>query len=323
MSFFSTHASIRPKSIVVYSKWNGGRRFNKSPLTPPTSFNYTKGLLSYQSTKRLKKALELLIYTAKYKTVFVKSTNSYFRYKLNFVTLTLPSKQIHTDRQIVKDCLSPFLEAWQKGRKGFLYVWKAEVQDNGNLHFHITTNSFIHYEKLRKRWNKAVEKLGYVTRSSLQNPNSTDVHAVQNKSNLASYLASYMSKKDLYTKALKRYHSIFDKYHKESLNVSIQLPKNYFLHIKRKLDCRSWSASKVLLSPPPTSDYELERECKSWKMLEMLKNHAIESDYCTSYLFEEYDLKLFPEFKKRFDEYYKKLLETQSINVISETVESI
>lgn len=323
MSYFSTHASIRPKSIVVYSKWNGDRRLQYNLLKPPKKNDYSHSHLTYQSQKRMKKALELLIYTAKYKTVFVKATNSHFRYKLNFVTLTLPSRQMHTDREIVKNCLSPFLENWQNGRKGFLYIWKAEVQHNGNIHFHLVTNSFIHYLKLRKRWNKAINKLGYVDRSNSDNPNSTDVHAVEGKKDLASYLAKYMNKKDIYSKVLQRYHRLFDKYHKACENQAVKLPKNYFRHIKRGVTCRLWSASKALLSQPPSSCRENDSNAISWKMLEKLQPYAIESDYCYSYFLEDYDLDKFPEFHQLFKEHFAKLLDTQERNVINESINAL
>jgi hypothetical protein len=42
------------------------------------------------------------------------------------------------------------------------YVWKAESQDNGNIHFHIVTNIFIDHKIIREAWNRIIEKFGYI-----------------------------------------------------------------------------------------------------------------------------------------------------------------
>lgn len=203
---------------------------------------------SRASATRLRNALEALIYTAKWKSLYIKSTKSYFRYKINFITLTLPSKQIHSDQEIQREVFSKFMEAWAKRRPGLLYVWKAECQDNGNVHFHVTSNAFYHYEKLRRDWNKAINKLGYVDRSGLDSPNSTDVHAVSKVKNLAGYMIKYLSKSDNYTRVLIRYHRRFKVQLRENPDSSFQLPTNYFKFIKRKVTSRLWGASKPLLA---------------------------------------------------------------------------
>lgn len=320
MSYFTTHASIRPSSICVYSKWEGMRNRNLLIQQLNKGKGYQKGVLTSQSSRKLKNALELLIYTANYKTVFVAKTGTYFRYKLNFITLTLPSKQIHSDNLIISLILSPFLESWAKHRKGFLYTWKAEVQANGNIHFHLLTNSFIHYKKLRKRWNKACEKLGYVTRSGIDDPNSTDVHALENKKNLAGYLVSYMNKKDIYSKALLRWLKMHKKSLADATRCVVHLPKNYFKHIKRSLNCRVWSASKLLLSKPPSFGLDDATDTQSYKMLALLQDHAIKTDFTYLYLLEDMDIGLFPELSKTMKKHYKGLIEEQSKNIIAESI---
>ena len=323
MSFFSTHASLRPSSICVYSKWNGERRYRPNPFNSYQIKSYQSGFLNKNSSKRLKNALELLIYTAKYKTVFVKKTGTNFRYKLNFITLTLPSKQCHPDNIIISSCLSPFLESWAKHRAGFLYVWKAEIQANGNIHFHILSNSFIHYKKLQKRWNKAVEKLGYVSRCKVEDPNSTDVHALQNKRNLASYLITYMNKKDIYSKQLLRYLKTYKKQLSDKERAYNTLPKNYFKHIKRKLNCRAWGASKALCIKPPSMNLEWIEDSVSYKMLVALQGYALKTEYTHLYLLEDIGLENFPEFERHMKEYYSSVMNAQEKNVISESIKEI
>jgi hypothetical protein len=157
---------------------------------------------------------------------------------------------VHTDNEIANGILKPFLRWWRDRNPALLYVWKAEVQDNGNIHFHVTSNSFIHHEVLRRHWNKKCELLKYTSRSRSTNPNSTDVHAVKNVRNLASYLCAYITKKDLYTKPLKRYHKRYGKALLADTSEVFHLPKNYLLGLKREVKCKIWDASKLLLEGP-------------------------------------------------------------------------
>ena len=43
------------------------------------------------------------------------------------------------------------------------YVWKAELQKNQNIHFHLTTNIFIHHATIRTLWNNCINRLGYIS----------------------------------------------------------------------------------------------------------------------------------------------------------------
>lgn len=320
---FETKALIRPSSIVVYNQYVGERRNKLLPILTARAVNAGNGLLSVNASRRFRLCIENLIYTATYKTVFVRSTEKYFRYKCNFVTLTLPSLQVHTDAEIVRLVLSPFLEAWQKRRPGFLYVWKAEVQDNGNIHFHLTTNSFIHYDKLRMRWNKAINKLGYVDRSTSPDPNSTDVHAVSNIKNLAAYMVSYMNKKDLYTKPLKRYFKTYGKRLKDENRTVCHLPKNYFNRLKRRVSCAVWGASKCLSNKGAKVDYLDAEHRIAWKVLERLKDDAIQKDYVYIYPLEFDALKALTTFNKAYMDHFKKLVSIQDRVSKYEVIETL
>lgn len=320
---FETCALVKPSNITVYSKYLGERRRSKSPPLRSEDNSYAKAFVSRKASQRFKAALENLIYTAKWKTVWVRATNSYFRYKVNFITLTLPAPQEHTDNEIVKVCLSPFLENWQKRRPGFLYAWKAEVQDNGNIHFHLITNAFIHYKRLRKLWNKSVEKLGYVSRSSAADPNSTDVHALDNKKDIAGYLVSYLNKKDLYKKPLKRYFQIYGDRLKKLDAPAFKLPRRYFTFLKRGLTCRAWSASKMLLDKGFTSsEYDRQYE-HDWRMLVRLKEYAIQKDYITIYPLDKDCLRYFPGFSQALTSHFDRLIQEQKKAAINETIEDL
>jgi hypothetical protein len=80
------------------------------------------------------------------------------------------------------------------------YIWKAEVQKNGNIHFHILQETYVHHSDLRALWNSCQDKLGYVQeftdRVHKENPNSTDIHALKGVRNVEAYVSKYMSKFD-------------------------------------------------------------------------------------------------------------------------------
>lgn len=197
---FIRNLSIQPHKVsFYYSCLQGFRsstrhRLNQSNLDD----NEHKGKVSKAAQKKIENAVAWLLYSAKPKKVFDKSTGKSFSFRLNFITLTLPATQVHSDTEITDKCLKNFLDVWRKNQKGLAYVWKAETQANGNLHFHLVSNQFLHYEKLRKWWNKSVELLGYVSSFELKhkhrNPNSVDVHSVKHVRKIVSYLGKYMCK---------------------------------------------------------------------------------------------------------------------------------
>lgn len=308
---FEVRASIRPRSITVYSQYLLDKRHSVKS-TMPLAVSRDAGIVQSQKARaRMRTALDILIYTARYKTVFVKSTGTHFRYKINFITLTLPSSQCHTDKEIISKIFSPFMEAWVKRSPGLLYVYKIEVQDNGNLHFHVVTNTFYHYKKLRDDWNRACNKLGYVDRSGLDNPNSTDVHALSNKGDIANYLTSYMSKKDLYKKPLKRWLQVYKSKLQDPEREVVVLPSRYFEMIKRRVTSNTWNASKLLLNFKVTSVFD--RSQVAWRMLEIMKqnNCFIHKDYVDILLIEKNCFTEFPEFKKLIDERLKEVRAAQ------------
>lgn len=195
--------------------------------------NATKGVLSKKATGKLKNAINWLVVSSKSKMIKNPKSGKFFSFKINLITLTLPSEQIVSDNKIKSDLLNPFLVLLRSRYDFQNYVWKAEAQENGNIHFHITTDTYIPHEELNFLWNRLLKKKGYMqayrdkfrfmsfdnykqfsneytnatlsdikkrfefgTATNWERPNSTDIHAVKNVKDLAAYLASYMSKKE-------------------------------------------------------------------------------------------------------------------------------
>lgn len=102
-----------------------------------------------------------------------------------FVTVTLPSDQLHSDAEINRACLQPFLVMLRRHHGIENYFWRAEAQENGRVHFHILTDRYIGKEDLQVSWNKAVNRLGYVDRyyeaTGEAMPPSTEIHRVRSQ----------------------------------------------------------------------------------------------------------------------------------------------
>lgn len=157
-----------------------------------------KGAVSSSGRKQISDALEYWLMVAPYKWSTSFKTGKKYRFKLSFVTLTLPSRQRHTDQEIKSKVLKNWLDVMRKQYGLKNYLWRAEAQTNGNIHFHIVIDKYIHYSELRRLWNQSAELLGYVTEFQNQfghrDPNSTDVHSIKHIRHIARYLAKYCSK---------------------------------------------------------------------------------------------------------------------------------
>lgn len=194
---------IRPGYLLLYNiieplphhtrdPWQGGLANFKKSLA------YT-GLLSKGSAKNLKRAIENLLVLAEEKESINHKTNTTYKWKINFITLTLPCAQGKwSDREIKKMCLDNFLKSARRrfGLKN--YVWRAERQRNGNVHFHIISDTYMDHANLRLSWNHHLESCGYVSKffekHGHRNPNSTDVHSTKKVKNLGAYMVKYMCK---------------------------------------------------------------------------------------------------------------------------------
>jgi hypothetical protein len=228
--------SIHPDRINVYQTIDyGGNAPYRKQFSKIAKINKeTFGRLSVQSSRKLSKAADYLVFMASPKNIAGREKGKYYKFRLSFVTLTLSSKQIHPDGIIKNLFLNQFLVEAKKRWHVNRYVWRAEKQLNGNIHFHILLDKFIPWSELRDVWNRIQEKLGYVSRyqgtlrewhkngfrpredllktwplknqlrafdsgskSDWHNPNSTDIHSLKHVHNVKNYMVKYMTKNHL------------------------------------------------------------------------------------------------------------------------------
>jgi len=189
------------------------------------------GKVSDQARRKIGRAVEYLLFMANDKILPDTAHGKAYNFKLAFITLTLPSTQAHDDNFIKKNIFNQWLVEARKYWKVKNYVWRAEKQGNGNIHFHVLTNKFVPWNELRSAWNRICNKYGYVDRyrdqmlafhaggmqvrddllkqwdykaqvkayqkgkaNDWSNPNSTDVHSLVHIHNVKNYIVKYCTK---------------------------------------------------------------------------------------------------------------------------------
>lgn len=210
-TYIGQNVYIRPNYIVTLPEYDTERNFygqsfldNKRNLKD----NKHNGKLSTKSQKELKTVINWLVSASKKKQVYHKETEQYYTFKVNFVTLTLPdTNKTISDKDFKEKLLNPFLTYCRKYHGLKNYVWKLEFQENGKLHAHLTTDSFIYWKDIRKAWNRRLKASGYMEQFTEKfghdDPNSTDIHSVYKINDVASYLAKYMAKNEQLIKDIK------------------------------------------------------------------------------------------------------------------------
>lgn len=205
---------VRPNMMLVYpyTIWPDGHR--PKPKAKHIQLGQTfatqqeqyfegekaySGQLKEHSRKRLQKAINLLVGIAEPKRISPPVVKKAFTFQVNFVTLTLPAAQrTVSDKDLKKHCLDPWLKSMRRKHQLRSYVWRAERQYNGNLHFHITTDTYLPQDEIRNEWNRFLSRFHFIdefhSKHGYSTPNSTDVHAVWKIRNIASYMVKYMSK---------------------------------------------------------------------------------------------------------------------------------
>lgn len=205
---------IRPTGLLFYTycQWLNGRPKPKSlnnwlvpspadasPTAKLTGTATYGGEMTAHSIRRLKRAIQLLIAISQVKRVKHFKNDNWFDFRVNFITLTLPAPQGEiSDRTIMKTALEPWIRTMRRKHNLKHYIWKAERQKNGSIHYHFTTDCYIPYYNIRDSWNHHLAPTGLVKAFAKKHghykPNSTDVHSIQSIENLAGYMIKYMCK---------------------------------------------------------------------------------------------------------------------------------
>ena len=118
-----------------------------------------------------------------------------------FITLTLPEKQKHTDFEIKKELPNLFDNVNYYMPNKYNYIWRAETQMNGNIHFHILIDRFIPKLVFLLAWINILKRLEYFNDTNKQFAGFTvNYQRVGNPVHVARYLRKYCSKSSYSTR---------------------------------------------------------------------------------------------------------------------------
>jgi hypothetical protein len=189
--------------------------------------------ISISAQRKIEQKITWLYHLARSRYVVTQKGKQLFNFKMAFITLTLPSSQQHPTAQITSECLNQWLIEMKRDFNLTNYVWRLEFQANSNVHYHIATDTFLDFERVREVWNRCIAKLGYVQRyrekmskmsfqdyfnaysdgkpenfaklkdryfagktSDWFNPPSVDVKSCTSGKSIAQYIAKYFNKKE-------------------------------------------------------------------------------------------------------------------------------
>jgi len=157
-----------------------------------------KGNMSKAGMRNMRKKLTVWMQGIESYNSEKQNVKGQYLKKMVFITLTLPASQRHDDRTIKSKALAPFMRILRERFNCDNYIWKAEKQVNGNIHFHVVIDKYIDKFEISRLWNKCIEELCYVSRFAAKfghsNPPSTKIEMARNQVELERYLAKYVSK---------------------------------------------------------------------------------------------------------------------------------
>lgn len=258
------------------------------------------------------------------KYIYSKAEKCRFNFRLNFITLTLSDTQKHSDEYVKKHLLVPFVEWLTKTCGAKMWLWKAECQDNGNIHFHITTHVFIHWKSVRKKWNKLLSMHGYCKYfqdgTNDKGNAATQIKAARNSKQVGGYLAGYIGKKDMYKKN-ETFVDSPEHFYKDVLNLKVcDCIDKMKYSLKRPVEGRLWSCSynltriDTIASESHRCFVELRNE------IDLSTEKFIKDDFFNIHLYSAKDLNKWNYYVKRFFEKEKDKLQLNEETQI--TIES-
>ena len=214
---------------IRYTPSRKGKREMKKESLANLSVGYNTLGVSDSTRKKIAQHIKILSLLSVERKVR-RSNGNYANHLNMFITLTLPAEQVHTDTEVTKICLGSFLDRCRKIGLLSNYVWRAEKQKNGNIHYHIMTDTFCNFSLVKNLWHLSLEKLGYISafqrkflvmsfaeykkldfnegvpiqkvanayahgvRTKWRNPPTTQVDYLQNSNEIALYLSKYIGK---------------------------------------------------------------------------------------------------------------------------------
>lgn len=211
-----------------------------------------------------------------------------------FITLTLPARQFHSTTQLQQEALKPFLNILRNVHNVKTYVARLEFQKNGNAHWHLIIDKYIHWGHIRRAWNGILLKLGYVQKyqKKFLKMSESDYINLRKPRGQEQYIKAvkayeygkrtYFSNPNTVDVERIKSHKQLDKYVTKYANKNNPVLKSTTILIKKREEkqFRHWSCSYNLskLQHFDTS-YETYIASEFWYNAVLKFKHVINSDY--------------------------------------------
>lgn len=156
------------------------------------------GAMTMGARKRMTKAVTLLCQAVKPRWITNPVNGKMQYHKLSFLTLTISTNRNLTAKECYQSVLQHFIQWLRRTKKVTSYIWKAELQTRGQIHYHFIFPDFIHYREIRTEWNKLQRQAGllddFIQTYKHSDPNSTDIHEMKNVKKTAKYCVKELGK---------------------------------------------------------------------------------------------------------------------------------
>lgn len=189
------HLQIRYKSAIAYTIPTERPNYARHEVRQHKTYS---GGMTAHAQKRIRRAVEILVMCSPEQKVWNPVSQRPCTFRLTFATITISDRNLIPHREAYERGLKPLLRVLRTRYAWEHYIWKAELQQRGQIHWHITGNRFLDYRYLKSEWNNIQYRNGWLTdyhaRTQSWAPNSVDIHAVHNVQRLDLYLAKYIAK---------------------------------------------------------------------------------------------------------------------------------
>lgn len=116
------------------------------------------------------------------------------RFTGGFWTLTVPGDQKVEHKEFKRRVLDPFW-VWCRNVAGVRdFVWTAELQKRGAIHFHAIVNQYVDRAKVERQWVHLCVKSGAVDLSPRYANNATRLERIRHSRGVRSYAGEYIGK---------------------------------------------------------------------------------------------------------------------------------
>jgi hypothetical protein len=193
---WTTYVQVRHNQLLTYDRPDDGFKV-PSWRKPPTRKGYS-GEITASTAKRISTAVDIFLQMSPKRQIFNPIIQRQQQFQLSFITLTIPQAEpvpASEGHKALKIWLQHFKRPWHKKKMSEQiksYIWKAELQERKQLHYHVLTNSFLHYGEIRRIWNDCMRSREWL--GGHKDPNSTDVHSIYKIKDVRRYLSKYIAK---------------------------------------------------------------------------------------------------------------------------------